>query len=383
MIRALTADLVPSLIDLRRELHRHPELGFREFETTKRIVAALEGNGLTAHVRESGSGVWAEVGSGDRLVAYRADIDGLPLEEESGVDFSSENPGIMHACGHDAHTAIGVGVAAVLSRLDNLPGRVRLIFQPAEELFPGGAGVMLAEDILDGVEGIIAMHVDPSLQTGCIGLKPGPITSSSDRFTITLRGPGGHTSRPHETPDTIFAAGKIITELEALLSRHTDARTPRVVTFGAIAGGEAANVIPALVRLTGTVRVAGPELWETIGTLFTDLVRMIVEPTGVTTHVDYETGIGPVNNDPEVVWAIEQAAGTVLSPHSVLSTYTSMGAEDFSVFTQAVPGALVRLGCRMEGRPAALHSARFDLDEDAIRVGTLVGVASLVRLLET
>ncbi len=381
MLSTIVDELLPSLIALRRDLHRHPELGFREFETTKRIVSALEGFGVPATVRESGTGLWAEIGTGDRVVAYRADIDGLPLEEESGVSFASENPGVMHACGHDAHTAVGVGTAAVLSRMGELPGRVRFIFQPAEEVFPGGAEAMLEEHILDGVENIVAMHVDPSLIAGSIGLRPGPITSSSDRFAIFLRGPGGHTSRPHESPDTIFAAGKIITELEGLLSRHIDARTPRAVVFGAINGGEAANVIPASVQLTGTVRVAGLTLWETIGDLLIDLVHQIVKPTGVAAHVVYEKGLGPVNNDPEVVWAIEHAAAKVLPPNSVLSTHTSMGAEDFSVFTNRVPGALIRLGCAVAGSPRNLHSARFDLDESAIRTGTLVGAASTLRLL--
>lgn len=382
MLAAIVDDLLPSLIDLRRDLHRHPELGFREFETTKRIVAALESFDVPATIRDAGTGAWTEMGEGRRTIAYRADIDGLPLEEETDVAFASENPGVMHACGHDAHTAIGVGVAATLARVGALPGRVRFVFQPAEEVFPGGAEAMLAEGILDGVDHVIAMHVDPSLATGCIGLRPGPITSSSDRFAITLRGPGGHTSRPHESPDTIFAAGKIITELEGLLSRHIDARTPRAVVFGAVRGGEAVNVIPSTVLLTGTVRVAGLTLWGTIGDLLVDLVHQIVKPTGVEAEVVYERGLGPVDNDPEVVWAIEQAAGKVLSPHSILSTHTSMGAEDFSVFTSAIPGALIRLGCKMDGRATTLHSARFDLDEDAIRVGTLVGAASVLHLLD-
>ncbi len=382
MLAAIVDDLLPSLIDLRRDLHRHPELGFKEFETTKRIVAALESFDVPATIRQSGTGAWTEMGEGNRTIAYRADIDGLPLEEEADVPFASENPGVMHACGHDAHTAIGVGVAATLARVGKLSGRVRFAFQPAEEVFPGGAEAMLAEGILDGVDHVIAMHVDPSLATGCIGLRPGPITSSSDRFTITLRGPGGHTSRPHESPDTIFAAGKVITELEGLLSRHIDARTPRAIVFGAVRGGEAVNVIPSVVRLTGTVRVAGLTLWGTIGDLLADLVHQIVKPTGVEAEVVYERGLGPVVNDPEVVWAIEHAAAKVLSPHSVLSTHTSMGAEDFSVFTSAIPGALIRLGCKMDGRATTLHSARFDLDEDAIRVGTLVGAASVLQLLD-
>ncbi len=381
MLPQIVDELVPSLIDLRRDLHRHPELGFREFETTKRIAAALEGFGVPVQIRDAGTGAWAEIGEGDKMVAYRADIDGLPLEEESGSPFSSENPGVMHACGHDAHTAIGVGVAATLARMGQLPGRVRVFFQPAEEVFPGGAETMLEERILEGVSSIVAMHVDPSLQTGSIGLKPGSITSSSDRFTVILRGPGGHTSRPHESPDTIFAAGKIITELEGLLSRHIDARTPRAVVFGAISGGEAANVIPSTVRLTGTVRVAGLTLWQSIGSLLIELVHQIVLPTGVEAEVQYETGLGPVNNNPEVVWSIEHAAAKVLPAHSVESTYTSMGAEDFSVFTNEIPGALIRLGCRIDGRSTTLHSARFDLNEDAIRVGTLVGAASMIRLL--
>ncbi len=374
--------VLPSLIELRRDIHRNPELGFSEFRTTKRIAEELEKHGLPFHVREAGTGGWLEIGEGDRLVAYRADIDALPLEEESRLPFRSEIPGVMHACGHDAHTAIGVGVAAALAARGDLPGRVRFLFQPAEEVFPGGAESMLEERLLEGVERIIAMHVDPALETGSIGLKPGPITSSSDRFTITFRGPGGHTSRPHESPDTIFAAGKVITEMEGLLSRHIDTRTPVAVAFGAIHGGEAANVIPSAVRLTGTVRVASLELWETIGDLFVDLVHRIVAATGVQADIDYEKGLGPVNNDPEVVWAVERGASEVLEAHCIRSTYTSMGAEDFSVFSARVPATLIRLGCKIEGHKTTLHSARFELNEGAIRVGTLVGAAAVLQLLD-
>lgn len=381
MLPDLVDSLVPSLIELRRDLHRTPELGFSEFRTTKRIGEALEAHGLPFTIRDAGTGGWLEIGGGERLIAYRADIDALPLQEEGQLPFRSEVPGVMHACGHDAHTAIGVGVAATLAAHGDLPGRVRFLFQPAEEVFPGGAEAMLEERLLDGVEQIIAMHVDPSLETGSVGLKPGPITSSSDRFTITFRGPGGHTSRPHESPDTIFAAGKVITEMQGLLSRHLDTRTPVAVAFGAIHGGEAANVIPAAVSLTGTVRVASLELWETIGELFSDLIHRIVAPTGVKADINYEKGLGPVDNDPDVVWAVERAASGVLDAHCVRSTYTSMGAEDFSVFSARVPATLIRLGCRIEGHQTALHSARFELNEEAIRVGTLVGTASILELL--
>jgi amidohydrolase len=382
MLSTLARTLTDAMVELRRELHRHPELAFAEHKTTSEICKALERLGVTYSVLECGTGLVAEVGTSGPTVAYRADIDALPLLENTNVPFRSEVDGVMHACGHDAHTAIGVGIAGVLSQMESLPGRVRILFQPAEEGFPGGASTMIEEGSLGEARSILAMHVDPGMQAGEIGLKTGAITSSSDRFHIQLSGPGGHTARPHETADTIFAAGKIITELEALLTRHTDVREPRVLTFGQVEGGHAANVIPASVTLAGTVRIAGDELWSEMEAIFTSLVQQIVAPTGVQATVEYETGIAPVINDPSVIRCAGRAGEAQLPPGAVKSTYTSMGAEDFSAFTELIPGALVRLGCQAAIGKTPLHSSTFELDESAIHTGIVVGAATLIEMLK-
>jgi amidohydrolase len=382
MLPDLVNTLSGEMIQLRRAIHRRPELAFAEFETTRRVASSLDALGVSYQVQESETGLVADIGNSGPMVAYRAELDGLPLHEESDLEFRSEVDGLMHACGHDAHTAIGVGIAGVLNQVKDLPGRARILFQPAEEGFPGGAEKMLEAQALGDATSILAVHVDPSLLAGQIGLKTGPITSSSDRFRIELTGPGGHTARPHETADTILAAGKIITELEGLLTRHTDVREPRVLTFGQVNGGKAANVIPASVVLEGTLRIAGDKLWSEIGGIFEKLIHQIVAPTGVAAAVGYEIGIAPVINSDTTIQSVGAAAESFLAPDAVQPTYTSMGAEDFSVFTSAIPGALVRLGSQAAGGHTPLHSSRFTLDEDAIGTGMLLGAASLLEMMK-
>lgn len=375
------ADLLAAITELRHAIHREPELGNKEFETTAAVARALTDHGVPHVVREAGTGVVAEFGDPDGpIVGYRADLDALPITETTGLPYASQRPGVMHACGHDAHTAIAVGIAATLVGED-LPGRVRLIFQPAEEVFPGGAEALVAEGWARNLAAIVAVHAEPALEAGQVGIKAGPITSSSDRFTIVLSGPGGHTARPHETPDTLLAAGKVLSELEALFSRRVDARVPRAVAFGSVHGGEAANVIPASVRLSGTVRVADRTAWREMEEVFTSLVHQVVAPLRVGVTIEYEPGIAPVVNHEGVVQMIEDAARAVVGDAGVHGTYTSMGAEDFSAFTQAVPGALLRLGCADGGRFTPLHSAGFRFADEALGVGVDVGAESVRRLL--
>ena len=281
----------------------------------------------------------------------------------------------MHACGHDAHTAIGVGVALVLSRLE-LPGRARILFQPAEETFPGGAFDMLREGVMDGVESIFAFHVDPGLPPGSVGLRAGPITSSADRLRITLEGPGGHTARPHQTVDLIGAAGLVVTQLPAFLSRMVDARLPTTLVFGRIQGGTADNVIPTTVELSGTLRTAHRELWDDVAG------SDIVAPTGAKATVHYVRGIPPVVNDRRVVQRLSTVIGEALGPEAVVGTPTSMGAEDFARYLEEAPGALVRLGCRAGEDAVDLHSASFVLDERSLEVGVLAATAALIDLME-
>jgi amidohydrolase len=317
------------------------------------------------------------------MVGFRADLDALPIQEPDGLEFSSQVPGVMHACGHDLHTAIGTGIAMALARLEPIPGRVRFIFQPAEEAFPGGGQEMVREGVAQGLSSIIAFHIDPTLEPGRIGLRSGPITGSADRFHITLEGPGGHTARPHKTVDLIYAGGKVITELPGLLDRLTDSRSPLVLVFGKVIGGTADNVIPTTVELSGTCRTLDRGIWEDIPGMIERLVQDIAAPTGAKVEFNYQRGIPPVINDERVIAVCRQAISDNLGLDSVAVAMTSMGAEDFARFTEAVPGALLRLGGKPADRDVDLHSASFVADERALEVGVHAGIVSLLALLES
>ncbi len=380
-VRSIAKRVAPRAVELRRAIHRRPELGRQEFATTQLVERSLANAGIDSLVRSTGAGLIADVGEAGSLVGFRADLDALPIHEQTGLPFASELPGLMHACGHDAHTAIGVGIAIALQELGSLPGRVRFVFQPAEELFPGGADEMMREGAIDGVEAMVALHVDPTLPPGQIGFKTGPITSSSDRFLITVDGPGGHTARPHDTVDTIFVAGQVITQLPTMLDRLIDARMPLSLVFGRVQGGMVGNVIPTTVELNGTCRSLDRDTWESMPKLIERLVQDIVAPLGATATVLYEVGIPPVVNDQFVVAEVEYAVSSVLGTHAVALTHASLGAEDFSYFLQEIPGALFRLGTQLPDRKTDLHSAWFDIDEAAIEVGIVAGTTALLRLM--
>ena len=380
-VRAIATRVAPRAVELRRAIHRRPELGRQEFATTQLVARALTSAGIESQIRSAGTGLIADLGVAGSLVGFRADLDALPIHEQTGLPFASEMPGLMHACGHDAHTAIAVGIALALQELGSLPGRVRFLFQPAEELFPGGADEMLREGATDGVEAIIAFHVDPTLPPGQVGFKTGPITSSSDRFLVTVDGPGGHTARPHDSVDTIFAAGQVITQLPALLDRVVDARLPLSLVFGRVQGGIAGNVIPTSVELSGTCRTLDHDTWERMPKLIDRLVNEIVAPLGAAATVTYEIGIPPVVNDQFVVAEVEFAVSSVLGTHAVALTHASLGAEDFSYFLQKIPGGLFRLGTRLPDRKTDLHSAWFDIDEAAIETGIVAGTTAMLRLM--
>jgi amidohydrolase len=381
-LRDLAAAAAPDAVALRREIHRHPELGNQEFHTTEAVAAAL-GGGVTARRRQGRTGLVAEVGSAGPVVAFRADLDALPIEERTGLDFSSRVSGVMHACGHDVHTAIAVGIAKVLSQVDDLGGRVRFLFQPAEETFPGGAVELIREGAMTGVRAMIGFHVDPTLRPGKVALLAGPVTSSSDRVSVVIEGPGGHTARPHQTVDTVYAAARVATELPGLLARLTDPRSPQCLVFGQIHGGEADNVIPTTVELSGTSRTLSRALWEELPGLVDRLVADLVTPTGAKARVEFQRGIPPVVNDATITAQAEIAVAETLGVEAVTTTEPSMGAEDFARYLDLAPGTLMRLGAAPEGRKVDLHSATFDVDEAAIEVGILAGSAVLTRLLRS
>jgi amidohydrolase len=379
----LVADVMPDVVDLRRTLHAHPELSSEEYRTTEILSERLRAHGAIPRPRTPKTGLSVDLGHGGPLVAFRADLDALPIQEPAGLSFASQVPGVMHACGHDAHTAIGYGVARLLGEIQSeLPGRARVIFQPAEETFPGGAYDLVREGVMDGVGSIIAFHVDPGLPTGQIGFKPGAITSSADRFYITLEGPGGHTARPHQSVDLIYAAGMVVTQVPALLDRLIDARSPLAVVFGRLQAGTADNVIPTMAELSGTLRTADRGVWEQVPAMLEQLVRDIVAPLGAKVVFHYQRGIPPVLNDPGIVQTLERTVTRHLGMDAVTGTFVSMGAEDFARYLDEAPGALMRLGCQDGTARVDLHSANFRLDEHCLEIGVRAAVVGLLALME-
>ena len=366
------------VVAVRRDLHAHPELAFAEMRTTALIVEHLTSLGLDPEVLPGGTGVVCDFGSGGPLVALRADIDALPLMDEKDVPYRSTVDGVCHGCGHDAHTAILLGAAAELAG-QRLPGRIRLIFQPAEETVPGGATSAVAAGVLDGVEQIFALHCDPRLPTGKIGLRVGPITAACDHVEVVLRGAGGHTARPHVTQDVVYALGRLITDLPGLLSRRVDPRAALSLVWGAVEAGRASNAIPVSGRLRGTLRVFGRDAWDAAEPLVSRLVEQIVAPCGVQAETIYTRGVPPVVNAPTAVAVQRAAVRAALGREAMADTEQSMGGEDFAWYLDKVPGALARLGVRPPGGDAFdLHQGTFDIDERALEVGVRYTVA-LVR----
>ena len=366
------------VVEIRRDLHAHPEPSFGETRTTELIVMQLLALGLEPRVLPSGTGAVCDVGGDGPLIGLRADIDALPITDLKDVPYRSTVDGMCHACGHDAHTAILLGVAAALVAAPPA-GRVRLLFQPAEETLPGGAVSVLASGVLDGVEQIYAVHCDPQLQTGRVGLRVGPITAACDELDVRLSGPGGHTARPHRTGDLVYAMGRVITDLPGLLSRRVDPRAAMSLVWGTAEAGRAANVIPSTGLLRGTLRVFDRAGWDAAEPLVRELVDQLVAPTGVRAEVSYVRGVPPVVNDAEAVARQGLAVAASLGKDAVAETPQSMGGEDFAWYLDKIPGALARLGVRSPDTPALdLHQGRFDIDEAALDVGVRYTLA-LVR----
>jgi len=379
----LASEIAPAMISFRRDLHQNPEVGWHEHRTTRKVVASLLDWRIDPVIRPEGTGLIADVGEGSPTVGFRADLDALPIAEEVNPSYRSLVPGVMHACGHDAHTAIGLGTAWVLQQLGELPGAVRFIFQPAEEQIPGGASTLRQSGIHRDLNAIIAFHVDPALEPGKVGIRVGGITGASDRFAIRLSGPGGHTSRPHQTVNLLYVAGRVVTDLPQLIRHAVDPRETVLVVFGTISGGSAPNVIPTHVEMEGTVRMFDLDLWREMPKRIEAAVSDMVTPLGATVQVEYTPGSPPVVNDEAVIAQIEAAAVAAIGPDNVAHTHRSLGAEDFAWFLEDVPGAMIRLGAALPDRRVDLHSASFDIDESAIETGILVAAETLLRLLET
>jgi amidohydrolase len=285
----------------------------------------------------------------------------------------------MHACGHDAHAAIAVGITLALQRLDP-PGGVRILFQPAEESQPSGASELVAEGLVDGLKGLLAFHVDPSLDTGKVGVKAGPITGSSDSFEIVLNGPGGHTARPNETVDLIDTAARVINELPRAVKRPIDSRTPIVTVFGSIHGGDMPNVIPSTILLKGTVRTLSKSVWDNLPGLVDKALGSLLANSGADYALDYRRGVPSVVNDDNVIDAATAGITELMGPETIVPTGASMGGEDFANYLDSVPGALLRLGTCCGG--GDLHSAFFRINEATIGFGIKAGVSALIGLMD-
>jgi amidohydrolase len=368
-IDAHTADVVA----LRRAVHAFPELGRAEHHTTELVKQQLLAAGLEPRTLPGGTGLICDVGFGERCVALRADLDALPLQEMTGLSFASAVDGVMHACGHDAHTAMLVGAGLALASAPSLPGRVRLIFQPAEEVQPGGAIDMVADGALNGVERIFALHCDPRLEVGRLGTRVGAITSACDMLEIRLTSPGGHTSRPHLTADLVAAMGLLITQMPLMLTRQVDPRSGTVLVWGGAQAGKAANAIPQLGVLRGTLRTADDTTWKGLEEKVGALVASLLAPTGVGHVLEHVRGVPPVVNDAVSSGMLAAAAVTVGGPDAATATEQSSGGEDFAWYLEKVPGAMARLGVWPgDGPMRDIHQPTFDLDERALPFGVRV-----------
>lgn len=366
------------VISWRREIHAAPELSRAEFATTAKVVDVLSGAGLNPVVLPAGTGVVCDLGPSDRpRIGLRADLDALPVPEQTGLPFSSRVEGVSHSCGHDAHAAILMGVGCLLAGVEQeLPFSARLIFQAAEEVMPGGALDAIDAGVTDGLARIYALHCDPHLQVGTVGLRAGALTSAADRIEVHLHGPGGHTSRPHLTSDLVYAMGVLITGLPGILARRVDPRSGTVMSWGAVHSGDAPNAIPQEGRMRGTVRTGDHAVWEELEPLVRSIVGELVAPLGVSYDLTYVRGVPPVVNDDLSIGLLRRSVAAI-DPAAEVDTPQSPGGEDFAWYLEHVPGAMARLGVWPGVGPQCdLHQPNFDVDERALGIGvaTLAGV---------
>lgn len=384
-LRRHAEPLAEGWIALRRHLHEHPEVSHEEAETAALVARRLRALQIEPRERVSGHGLVADLrlGDGPRVVAMRADMDALPIQDCKTVPHRSQKAGAMHACGHDLHTTVLLGVAELLVRAGvRAPGTVRLIFQPAEEATPGGANGMAAAGVMRGVESILAIHADPTLPPGRIGLRRGPATAATDMFRIEIVGKGGHSSRPHQAVDAIAVAGTILAGIYQLRGIHVDPRRAAVVNVGRVHGGEAPNALAERCVLEGCIRCTDEETRATLDRALRALAASAGRGVGAQVDVTIQNGAPPLFNDPRLVALVESTASELLGPESVETLpEPSMGGEDFSVYGREAPALQVRMGTAPGGVYVPLHSPHFDVDDRAIVPAVTLMAASLLRLL--
>ncbi len=385
----MTVPSTDRYVQLRRDLHRRPELMWAEHGTTATVRDELDRLGIPWRPCTA-TGTIARLApqAPGRHVAFRADLDALPLQDTKDVPYRSTVPNVAHACGHDVHTTVLLGLGLALAQLEEqgeLPGRVRVIFQPAEEAIPSGAPEMIAAGALKDVAAVYALHCYPQLPAGLVGVRSGPFTAAADTVEVILTGPGGHTARPHLTADLVYALGRVIVDVPGLLERRIDPRAGVSMVWGAVHAGQAFNAIPGEGEVKGTVRILSREAWRIAPELITKLIREVVAPTGAQANVRYIRGVPPVINDRMASAVIAAAAGAALGADRVVEAEISMGGEDFAFYLESVPGAMIRLGT---GTPGAeirydLHTANFDVDERCIGYGVRVLVHTALAALAT
>jgi amidohydrolase len=375
-IKDIANNLAPRLIEIRRHFHAHPELSGQEYQTAAYVAGVLSSCGLQVQEAVGKTGVIGELagkGIDSRLLAIRTDMDALPIQELTSLEFASRTPGVMHACGHDLHTTLGLGTAMVLSQLTEfLPGKIRFLFQPAEEIAQG-ASWMLQDGAMEGVEAIFGVHVFPSIPARSVGIRYGALTAAADDLEILIQGESGHGARPHEAIDGIWIAAQIITTLQQAISRTQNPLHPIVLTIGKIEGGRAHNIIADRVRMVGTVRSLHPDSHENLPQWIENIVAHVCNTYGAKYEVNYSRGVPSVQNDPTLTRILEQASREAWGSDRVqIIPEPSLGSEDFSMYLQHAPGCMFRLGVGYNNKTNyPLHHPRFEIDEAAITTGVV------------
>ena len=374
-IKDVAETLRPRLIEIRRHIHSHPELSGQEHQTAAYVAGVLSSCGVVVQQGVGKTGVIGElVGrTDDRLVALRTDMDALPITERTRLEYASCQSGVMHACGHDVHTTVGLGTAMVLSQLGEiLPGNIRFLFQPAEEIAQG-ASWMVQDGVMNDVSAIFSLHVFPSIPAGSVGIRYGALTAAADDLEIIIMGESGHGARPHEAIDAIWIASQVITTLQQAISRTQNPLRPMVLTIGQINGGRAPNVIADQVRLTGTVRSLHPETHANLPKWIEGILANICNTYGARYEMNYRRGVPSVQNDLALTQLLEASAKEAWGSDRVqILPEASLGAEDFSVYLQHAPGTMFRLGVGFKDKPNyPLHHPLFEVDETAIVTGVV------------
>ncbi len=384
---ALCASIEPDVVRIRRHLHAHPELGWQEFETQRHLAGFLSDAGLDPRTCAS-TGLSVEIGDGDPGVIYRGDLDALPIDEshDEPLPYASRNAGVCHACGHDFHAAVAAGLARVFGQMaPDLPGRVRFVFQPAEEVVPSGAEAMIRDGAAAGMSAALALHVDPTLDTGQVRLRNGPLTSATDTFQVRIVGRSGHSARPYLAKDAILAATDAVRSLYTLISQRVNPVLPAVLNVGTIRGGEAKNVIAGEVVFEGVVRTLHGDVRNTLHREMNQMVEAVAFAHGCTAHLVLQTGAPPVINDPWLGEIAERAAIDVVGTDAVgWIELPSTGSEDFGMFGLHMPTYMLRVGVRVPGAETVhLHTPSMDVDDSALAVALRVMGRGVLRTMRT